>query len=145
MPIPSTSTVPFSPPNRNDPYWIKGWTAQNPEGVLSDALTSTGLPDDITIVTVTASYVDLSGRFFNSLVTFTMTGFAEDVDGTYFIPTRFKYWLSDGLLKAKLPAGFRYLVQEGTPGGRTYYVTLPADASDPTALSDLTDADNPFA
>ena len=132
--------------NSNYPYWTPGWTAQHivyGHDWQDDlgSMTSPApleLPGDINLVTVQANYIDLSGRVFDSLITFTVDTQTNDSDGlTVLLPTKFKTWLCNGQLEVQLPAGFAYDVVEGMPGGRKYRIYIAADSPDTANLVDL--------
>lgn len=129
----------------NYPYWTPGWTAQNPvygsdwqDSLGTPSYATATLPDDLSLVTVSAKYVDLLGRFYDSMVTFTVVDQTNDVDGaTILLPTVFRTWLTNGLLSVQLIAGFTYYVVEGMPGGRKYYIYIDPSSPDTANLVDL--------
>lgn len=135
-------------------WYTLGWTNQNKKpyvpGSEGGVIVAPGVPADISIITITGTYVDLNGTALNGYVLFTpmVTRLTDPANVTVVLPTQIRADVVAGHLVQyhtqtvafALPAsndpdvipagGFQYYVQEIVPGGvKGVLVTVPYNAS----------------
>lgn len=131
-----------------NPYWIPGWTVQNPTWVqLPDPPSPPAVPSDLKVVIVQGNYVDFDGQPLGGSLTFIPSEPVEDIASkTIIMPRQIVSYLEAGQMLVNLvatddthvtPTNFVYHVVERFPGGRRYDINVPSASADNVDINSL--------
>jgi hypothetical protein len=136
-------------PNPSDPWWIKGWTAQNRTvPAATPPTTPPAFPADIPLINVVATYLDddTGVPLQGSILVRPNATYQDKASGSTVLPRVRRYDIVNGALNIQLPASdsaaleasFTYTVREAFPGGRQFAINVPSAAgSAPQELHSL--------
>lgn len=130
-----------------NPWYVPGWTSQQPYPGFDDIIITgpTDLPDNIPVVVVTGNYATITGFAGGGSVKFTLQdSFYDQTSKTLILPDSIVGTVKSGAMSVNIPAGFTYKVREFVPGGRTFYVAIPANQTTPVDIDSLPKVENQY-
>lgn len=140
MPVSVVDSYPpqYLEPMFNDPYYTVGWTNQN---LIMQTPTlvppsPAGLPSNVIPVTVTQTYVSITGGLVNGVVRFRQLAQTVITDAVI-TGGEISTVVSWGVLAVVLPGGFSYAVRECFPGGKRYTIAIAASTATTATLRQL--------
>lgn len=138
---------PFNPDPTN-PWWIPGWTVQNP-GPPPPFVPPTmpAFPSDIPLINVVATYLvgDTDDPLQGSILVRPNATYRDKASGDTILPRVRRYGIVNGVLDINLPSSdsaaletpFTYTIREAIPGGRQFAINVPSAATGPQELHSL--------
>jgi hypothetical protein len=136
-----TTPYPFTP------WYVPGWTSQQPYPGLEDVIIvgDDQLPEDILKLTITGRYVRVSGWAAGGTVRFTLLSpVVDSLSPAIILPDEIIGVVRNGSLEGRepgselqVPSGFTYKVREILPGGRKFETSIPPDFTGSVDINEL--------
>lgn len=135
-------------PDPTNPWWIPGWTVQNPiPPQMFTPPTPPVFPTDIPLRTIVATYLDLDTGVpvQGSILVRPNATYQDKASGDTVLPRVRRYGVVNGVLEFELPSSdssaletsFTYTVREAIPGGRQFAINVPSVGSGNLKLHSL--------
>lgn len=135
-------------PDPTNPWWIPGWTAQNP--IAPPPFTPPEAPEfptDIPMVNIVAAYFDLDTGIAiqGSILIRPNATYRDRASGGTIMPRVRRYGIVNGQLSITIPSSdsaaletpFTYTVREAIPSGQQFAINVPSAATGPQKLHSL--------